>query len=63
MNSKVTMFLPHSKLFRVLKMKTDCDKQQNDLTILNDETINQCQMKFKVKHLKKKSKYVYINVL
>lgn len=47
MNSEVIKFLHDSKLFRILKMKTECNKQQNDLTILNDETINQCQMKFK----------------
>lgn len=46
-NSEVTEFLYDSKLFRALKMKTYCKKQQKDLTMLNDGTINQCQMEFK----------------
>lgn len=46
-NSEVKEFLYDSKLFRALKMKTDCEKKRNDLTMLNDGTINQCQVKFK----------------
>lgn len=46
-NSEVTEFLYDSEIFRALKMKTDYEKQQNDLTMLNDGTINQCQVKFK----------------
>lgn len=46
-NSEVTEFLYDSEMFMALKMKTDYEKQQNDLTMLNDGTINQCQVKFK----------------
>lgn len=46
-NSEVTVFLYDSKLFRALKMKTAYEKQQNDLKMLSDGTINQCQVKFK----------------
>lgn len=46
-NSEVTEFLYDLKLFRALKMKIDYKKQQNDPKMLNDGTINQCQVKFK----------------
>lgn len=46
-NSEGKELLYDSKLFRALKMKTDYEKQQNDLTMLNDGTINQCRVKFK----------------